>query len=305
LVESLETSFVDLCPDFAVVLDSELRVLRASEGLRSAVPLCAQGAEFVRSIDEPSEQRLRQAITLGHEGAEALGVELVHRGRERLVTAAWRFYGAGPESAPVTFGIGREIGQGQDLADQVEAYRRRYQESMSQVASLTGRLRELATIDSLTGVLNRRAFLDKADGEWVRHRRHRNPLACAMLDVDGFKKVNDNFGHAAGDALLQHIGALLRTTLRASDLPARLGGDEFVALMPETRLDGAVVLSERVLARLSAHPLTALDQSITATASIGVASAEGCNSLEELLAKADASLYAAKKAGRARVIRAD
>jgi diguanylate cyclase (GGDEF)-like protein len=75
--------------------------------------------------------------------------------------------------------------------------------------------------------------------------------------------------------------------------------------MPETGLDGAMVLGERILSRLQGHPLTALDQSITATVSIGVASADGCGSLEELLAKADAALYAAKKAGRARVVRAD
>ena len=305
LADSLETTFVDRCPDFAVVLDRDLRVHRASEGLRSAVPLCSPGAEFVRSLDQPSEARLHEALALCREGAQALAVELVHRGRERLVTAAWRFYGSVHSSVLVTFGIGRESGQGQDLTDQVDALKRRYQESVSQLASLTGRLRELAMIDSLTGVLNRRAFLDHADGEWVRHRRHKNPLTCAMLDVDGFKRVNDSFGHAAGDALLQHIGALLRATLRASDLPARLGGDEFVALMPETGLDGAVILGERLLARLTAHPLTALDQSINATVSIGVASADGCETLEELLAKADGALYAAKKAGRARVVRAD
>jgi diguanylate cyclase (GGDEF)-like protein len=187
----------------------------------------------------------------------------------------------------------------------VEALRRRYQESVSQLASLTGRLRELAMIDSLTGVLNRRAFLDHADGEWVRHRRHKHALSCAMIDVDGFKRINDTFGHAAGDALLQHIGALLRATLRASDLPARLGGDEFVALMPETNLDGAAALGERLLSRLAARPLTALDQSIAATLSIGVASADGATSLEELMARADAALYRSKKEGRARVTRAE
>ena len=303
--DSLETAFIERCPDFAVVLDRDLRVHRASDGLRSAVPLCAPGSEFVRSVDQASEARLRQALALGREGAQALSVELVHRGRERLISAAWRFYGSPATTVPITFGIGRESAHGTDLAEQLEAVKRRYQESVSQLASLTGRLRELAMIDSLTGVLNRRAFLDHADGEWVRHQRHKNPLSCAALDVDAFKKVNDNFGHAAGDALLQHIGALLRATLRATDLPARLGGDEFVALMPETGLDGAMVLGERLLARLQGHPLTALDQSITATVSIGVASADGCGSLEELLAKADGALYAAKKAGRARVVRAD
>jgi len=192
-----------------------------------------------------------------------------------------------------------------ELVDQVEVLRRRYHESVSQLASLTGRLRELAMIDSLTGVLNRRAFLDHADGEWVRHRRHNHALSCAMVDVDGFKKINDTFGHAAGDAVLQHIGALLRATLRASDLPARLGGDEFVALMPETTLDGAFALGDRLLQRVLQRPLHVLDQSLSTTLSIGVASADGCANLEALLAKADQALYKAKKEGRSRVIRAD
>ncbi len=164
----------------------------------------------------------------------------MHRGHERLISASWRFFGLDLQLG----GIGRESATGLELADQVDGLRRRYQESVNQLASLTGRLRELATVDSLTGVLNRRAFLDHADSEWVRHQRHKNPLSCLMLDVDGFKKVNDTFGHAAGDALLQHIGALLRASLRATDLPARLGGDEFCALMPETTLDGAVSLGE-------------------------------------------------------------
>src|SRR5437588_4204901 len=156
-------------------------------------------------------------------------------------------------------------------------------------------------IDSLTGVLNRRAFLDHADGEWVRHRRHNHSLSCAMIDVDGFKRINDTFGHAAGDALLQHIGALLRATLRASDLPARLGGDEFVALMPETNLEGATATAERLLSRVQSRPLSVLDQSFATTLSIGVASARGCTSLEELMARADQALYRAKKEGRSRV----
>ncbi len=159
--------------------------------------------------------------------------------------------------------------------------------------------------DSLTGVLNRRAFLDHADGEWVRHRRHNHSLSCAMVDVDGFKRINDTFGHAAGDAVLQHIGALIRATLRASDLPARLGGDEFVALMPETSIEGAFSLGDRLLTRVQQGPLHVLDQSLDTTLSIGVASADGCSSLEELMAKADGALYRAKKEGRARVCRAE
>jgi diguanylate cyclase (GGDEF)-like protein len=302
VVDGLDALLLERSPDFLVILDGELRVLKASAGLRSTVPLVTPGEDFLQSLDEKSQARLRQALSIDRDATSALSLELVHRGKERLVTSAWRFFGL---ERPYIGGVGREAASSAELVDQVEVLRRRYHESVSQLASLTGRLRELAMIDSLTGVLNRRAFLDHADGEWVRQRRHNHALSCAMVDVDGFKKINDTFGHAAGDAVLQHIGALLRATLRASDLPARLGGDEFVALMPETNLEGAVALGERLLARVQQRPLTVLDQSLATTLSIGVASAEGCNSLEELMAKADQALYRAKKEGRARVCKVD
>jgi diguanylate cyclase (GGDEF)-like protein len=304
LAEQDDNSFVDRCPDFAVVLDRDFKVIRASTGLRSAVALSAPGELFARTLDTESERRFRQLVAFDRDAAAApIGIELLHRGHERIISASWRFFGL--EARQQLGGIGRESSTGMDLADQVDGLRRRYQESVNQLASLTGRLRELAMVDALTGVLNRRAFLDQADGEWVRHQRHKNPLSFLMLDVDGFKKVNDTYGHAAGDALLQHIGALLRATLRATDLPARLGGDEFCALMPETNLDGATILAERFIARLASQPLVALDQNISASVSIGVANADGCASLDELMAKGDAALYSAKKAGRARVTRAE
>ena len=300
-MQGLDALLIERSPDFLVILDAELRVVKASAGLRSSVPIVAPGESFVRSLDEPSQERLRQALTMHQDGTFSLSLELVHRGRERLISTAYRFYGV---ERPYFAGVGRESATSSELVDQVDVLRRRYHESVSQLASLTGRLRELAMIDSLTGVLNRRAFLDHADGEWVRHRRHGHALACAMIDVDGFKKINDTFGHAAGDAVLQHIGALVRATLRASDLPARLGGDEFIALMPETNLEGAMATAERLLGRVAARPLTVLDQSFATTLSIGVAGAESCASLEELMARADAALYRAKKEGRARVCRA-
>ncbi len=301
-MQAVDALLIERSPDFLVILDAELRVVKASSGLRSAVPLIVAGEDFLRSLDEPSQGRLRQSLSLHTDASFSLSLELVHRGRERLVSTAYRFYGV---ERPFLAGVGRESATSSELVDQVDVLRRRYHESVSQLASLTGRLRELAMVDSLTGVLNRRAFLDQADGEWVRHRRHNHALACAMVDVDGFKRINDTFGHAAGDAVLQHIGALVRATLRASDLSARLGGDEFVALMPETNMDGALATAERLLGRVVSRPLTVLDQSFAATLSIGVASAEGCTSLEELLARADRALYRAKKEGRSRVCKAD
>ncbi len=301
-MQGVDALLIERSPDFLVVLDGDLRVVKASAGLRSAVPLVGAGTDFLRSLDEASQARLRQSLSLHHDVSFSLSLELVHRGRERLISTAYRFYGV---DRPYLAGVGRESATSSELVDQVDVLRRRYHESVSQLASLTGRLRELAMVDSLTGVLNRRAFLDQADGEWVRHRRYNHALSCAMLDVDGFKKINDTFGHAAGDAVLQHIGALVRATLRASDLSARLGGDEFIALMPETNQDGAVATAERILTRVMSRPLTVLDQSFATTLSIGVASSEGCAGLEELMARADRALYRAKKEGRSRVCRAD
>jgi len=302
LVDGLDSILVERCPDLLVVLDADLKVVRASAGLHAAVALVEPGMEFAGSLDGPSRERFVQAMGLERDATQALSLELTHRGRDRLVPTSYRFFAL--DDALVA-GIGREAPVTNGLADQVEALKRRHSERRAHLAAMTGRLRELARNDPLTGLFNRRAFLDQGDNEWVRHRRHRHPLACAALDVDGFKRINDNFGHAAGDALLQHIGTLLRATLRGSDLPARIGGDEFVALMPDTSVDGAVTTSERLLGRLAQHPLRVLDQDLLATVSIGVASADGCSSLEELLARADAALYRAKKEGKSRVCRAD
>ena len=289
MIDGLDFILVERCPDLLVVLDAELRVVRASAGLRAAVALVEPGMEFGRSLDEPSRTRFEQAMGLERDATQAFALELTHRGRDRLVPATYRFFEL---EGPLVAGLGREMPVTEGLADQVEALKRRHSEMLAEKVT-----RAI--------IKHQRAFLDQGDNEWVRHRRHRHPLACAALDVDGFKRINDNFGHAAGDALLQHIGTLLRATLRASDLPARIGGDEFVALMPDTSVDGAVITSERLLGRLAQHPLQVLDQSLTATVSIGVASAEGCSSLEELLARADAALYRAKKEGKSRVCRSD
>jgi len=302
LLHDFDSNLVERCPDLLVVLDADLKVVRVSAGLRAAVALLEPGMDFKGSLDAASRERFEQAMALERDATQAFSLELTHRGRDRLIPATYRFFAL--DGSQVA-GLGREIPLTEGLADQVGALKRRHSEMLAQLAAMTGRLRELARNDSLTGLFNRRAFLDQGDNEWVRHRRHRHPLACAAIDVDGFKRINDNFGHAAGDALLQHIGTLLRATLRASDLPARIGGDEFVALMPDTSVDGALITSERLLTRLSNHPLQVLDQSLVATVSIGVATAEGCSSLEELLARADAALYRAKKEGKSRVCRAE
>lgn len=167
-------------------------------------------------------------------------------------------------------------------------------------------LRELAFIDGLTGVANRRRFDDALEIEWRRCRRSGSPLAVVMIDIDHFKHYNDRYGHQAGDACLRSVADELRGRLgRSSDLVARYGGEEFVCLLPECGLEGAQAKAEDLRQAVEAMgvPHEASATSPVVTISLGVAAiAPGPEqSPEELLAAADVGLYEAKLGGRNRV----
>jgi diguanylate cyclase (GGDEF)-like protein len=189
-----------------------------------------------------------------------------------------------------------------ELSERMSELNRRYMEKVRELASLTGRLREAAITDPLTNLFNRRAFLDRAEVEWIRARRHGHPLCLVVLDLDSFKTINDRYGHAVGDEVLRHFALLLRMTVRTSDIPARFGGEEFVALLPQADMEGARQLAERVRQRLSgqAVPLSTGGE-IRVTCSAGIGSSEGCLTLHEVLVAADRALYEAKNTGRDRV----
>ena len=172
-----------------------------------------------------------------------------------------------------------------------------------QMAALYEDARRLATTDTLTGLLNRRAFLDAIDRERARSDRHAFPLSLLLLDVDHFKRVNDGRGHAAGDAVLQGVARVLATVARRSDFVARWGGEEFVVALPQTSEAGGRVAGERVIRAVAAESYPAPDggDPIRVTASVGVASAEAPWSVDQLVAAADAAMYRAKSRGRNRV----
>jgi len=175
-----------------------------------------------------------------------------------------------------------------------------------ELAVANERLTELSYEDPLTGVANRRRFDEALDSEWNRSRRTGKPLSVVIVDIDNFKVWNDSFGHQAGDRHLAAVASVLReSTPRAGDFVARIGGDEFAILLPETGLEGAITVAKEIRQRVSGIHLAenGAQSPVPATVSCGVAASRpAVTSAAALLEVADQCLYAAKKAGRNRIV---
>ena len=164
-------------------------------------------------------------------------------------------------------------------------------------------LKVLATTDSLTGLSNRRHFLDMAAATMENYRRYRRPLAVLMLDIDRFKRINDTYGHATGDQVLIVLADTLREVLRSADICGRYGGEEFVCLLPETTEIEARVVAERLRMAMAEQAIATAEGELHFNVSIGLAEAEpGDSTVETLIQRADVAMYEAKAAGRNRVV---
>jgi diguanylate cyclase (GGDEF)-like protein/PAS domain S-box-containing protein len=167
---------------------------------------------------------------------------------------------------------------------------------------MEGELRQLASTDPLTGIANRRRFLEAMNAELQRIRRYGNGGSLLMLDLDHFKRVNDKHGHAAGDEVLRHFTVLVQRHLRTTDLLGRLGGEEFGVLLTETPHAGAREFAERLRRHVEAEPAPTGRGSIPVTVSIGLTVLTGSDAApDDVLARADEALYEAKSKGRNRV----
>jgi diguanylate cyclase (GGDEF)-like protein len=186
--------------------------------------------------------------------------------------------------------------------------RRRQAELERQIADRTADLRaanerlfELATIDPLTGCANRRHFVERAQDLIALSRRLRTPITLVIMDLDEFKRVNDTYGHPAGDEVLRMIGRTGREHMRATDLLGRIGGEEFALLMPNTGAEGAAHFAERLRDAVSLEEALVEGTILRITISLGLAEMRPDESFDSLYVRADAALYAAKEAGRNRV----
>lgn len=173
----------------------------------------------------------------------------------------------------------------------------------AEVRAARQRVEQLAIRDGLTGLFNRRHFNGLLETEFARALRYDQPLACVMLDIDHFKQFNDTRGHPCGDAVLEHLAEVLLSVARQVDAVARYGGEEFVLLLPNTDLDGAQKVAERIREATANGPIVYHGAQLYVTVSLGVATSTlpGVCTTEALIKRADDALFRAKRGGRNRV----
>lgn len=240
-----------------------------------------------------SSQRLRQLSLIG--SMALLSVTFV----------SWRLF---PETADVAGELIRWLyvtGILAAAAFAAQAVNRLYRRTLAQSESLTlamAQLREMASRDQLTNLLNRRRMHELLDMEWQRVQRTHHPTALIMMDLDHFKRVNDNFGHQAGDEVLQGFSTLAQASLRGADALSRWGGEEFLVLCPETTPEQAVTAMTRLQSALKTTPLLQAHPEFSITFSAGVAALRPGEPMDSAIDRADQALYRAKNEGRDRTI---
>lgn len=173
-------------------------------------------------------------------------------------------------------------------------------------ANSYSKILQYATIDALTNLNNRRQFELRLGQEIATTKRQKNPLCAMMIDIDFFKKVNDTYGHASGDAVLRGVASIIKSALRESDIPSRYGGEEFAVLLPYTHIEEAQIVGERLRKAVETSPIPINDENsdvktIKVTISMGLAEFNSQETGEELFERADKALYEAKESGRNRV----
>ena len=206
----------------------------------------------------------------------------------------------------------REMRNAQDEAlasrDRMVGAHKEVQEAEQRIRELEAELQhmsELVREDQLTGSLNRRGLDDVFERESARADRRKTPLCVALLDLDNFKRLNDTYGHMAGDAALKHLVKVVRETLRSMDVIARFGGEEFLILLPETTVDAAAAAMVRVQRELTKHFFLHDNEKMLITFSCGVALRVPNEEQASLMARADKAMYQAKNSGKNRVVIAD
>ncbi len=270
-----------------------------------AQDILGQNCRFLHGTgaEQPELAKLRQAI------AERTSLQCTLQNFRKDGSPYWNLLTVSPiknAQGRLThfIGIQRDVTQAKKTEDQLlqsNAQLLALNQVLEQrVAERTAELQRLATTDSLTGIHNRRYWLQRAEIEVAQARRQQSALSMVMFDIDHFKHINDAFGHPSGDRVLVRLCQVVQAELRLGDTFARIGGEEFMLLLPQSDLTHALQVAQRVRARLEALELSAIDhRPLRFTASFGVVAFNPqCNTVEALMTGADSALYRAKHAGR-------
>lgn len=191
------------------------------------------------------------------------------------------------------------VKQREDSLQQVVAAHNELERANEMLRHNENRIRELMLTDPLTGVGNRRHLDERLQAEFNRAKRYGNSLCVVITDLDHFKGINDTYGHSVGDHVLKIFAKHLQEAVRASDFVARFGGEEFILVLPETTLQGAMQLADRIRTTLERRDFSGIERSITA--SFGITVIKEGDAMEEILLRADRALYISKENGRNRV----
>ncbi len=293
----------------ALLVEALLRLCQGDFSYRLPRTLTRDEDDTVAFFFNAIAEELERLITTGRHNETRMSA-LVERLSDTLVRVASgdfsvqidRDYRGAPPDVLV-FLVNNTI---TELGEFVSAAERRAEVDRLRLEQLvearTSELTRLATIDELTGTLNRRQVLDVAAAECRRAVRYHHALCLAMFDIDHFKSINDRYGHSAGDEAIRRVAAVAAAELRQQDQIGRYGGEEFVIVIPETPLMRATQLAERVRAAVEAQKFDVAGVAASLTISVGVAEVAPDEELDDVLRRVDAALYQAKGEGRNRVV---
>lgn len=240
-----------------------------------------EGKSMMEWLDEINTRNVAPAVILAADGDELIAVESMKRGAFDYI----------PKSSLTRETLTQSLIQARDRWNHLKA-----------VEDERNDLERMAMFDSLTDLLSRRALMEQLEIEMLRSHRYGRHLSILMLDIDKFKRVNDQHGHIVGDAVIRDITAVIKDQIRGSDFAGRYGGEEFIVMLPETPLDKAVVLAEKLRAHVA--KLTVEAEGVTLnnlTISIGVAEFKEGDSATDIIGRSDKGLYTAKESGRNQV----
>lgn len=276
---------IDLNGDFTFVNQVAARLLGYEQK-----ELVGRPHELI--LKEPPEASAAEAPTGGSADSAQGGEVIVHNLNSDTF---WKRDGT---SFPVEY-VRTPVLEKGELVGTVVTFR-----DVTERKKLEQNLQTLAVTDGLTGLHNRMYFTNKLDEEFQRASRYEAPLSLILMDIDYFKSVNDTYGHQAGDAYLKAISALIRSSIRRVDVAARYGGEELVVILPHTEARAAALLAERLRERVAAMEVHFGGHAIRRTISVGVATCTpgSVKTMDEFLTAVDNALYAAKRAGRDRVV---